>query len=147
LELPDTKMKNSYHYSAEEEVYDEALPPQKKVWWEFLKSQKRKEREKRERLEREAELINQRNENRINEQIRQRQEARQAASSDMIEIQNRLIATVNQGIDEKFDRLIEFFLQLDGQNQQAYQDGQRKLQELAEYRKQIDQLESEASFN
>lgn len=115
---------------------------EKKGFFDFLKSKKRREREKRERLEKEAELLNQRNQNRLAEQIRIRQEARQFATSDMFELQNLLISIVNTGISGKFEEIISYIQAVDCENKQLREEGQRKLRELSSIRKRLTELEN-----
>ena len=109
----------------------------------MLKSNKKREREKLERLEREAALINMRNQNRLNEELRICQEARQAAVSDMIELQNALIVSVNTSIDEKFGEIMSYIQEIDCQNQELLQEGKRKLQELTEIRRRLAAVEND----
>lgn len=119
-------------------IYEE----EKKTFWDKIKSRKKQEQEKRERLERKAELINERNQNLLNEQMRVRQEARQFASSDMIELQNTLISIVNKGIEERFNEIIDYIQAIDCENEQLLDEGNRKLHELAEIRKELTSLEN-----
>lgn len=114
----------------------------KNSFWDFLKSQKKREEEKRKRLEREADLINERNQNEMNETLRIRQEARQVASSDMFGLQNLLISVVNNGINEKFGSITEYIQEIDCRNKNLLQDGKRKMSELSEIRKILLDIEN-----
>ena len=126
--------------NAEKTVPD--LEEEKKSILDFLKSRKKREEEKRERLERQAALINEQNQNKLNEQIRVRQEARQVAASDMFELQNLLISTVNTGIIEKFEEIITYIQAVDCENKQLREEGKRKLRELAAIRKPLTDFEN-----
>lgn len=114
----------------------------KKGFFDFLKSRAKREEEKRERLEREAALINEQNRNKLNEKLRARQEARQIATSDMFELQNLLISTVNIGIVEKFEEIVSYIQAVDCENKQLLDEGRRKLRELAEIRKALTDFEN-----
>lgn len=107
---------------------------EKKGLFDFLKSNSKREKEKKERLEREAELLNERNQNKLNELIRVRQEARQYAASDMFELQNILITIINAGIVEKFEEIISYVQTVDCENKQLREEGRRKLRELSAIR-------------
>lgn len=115
---------------------------EKKSFFDFLKSRKRREEEKKERLEREAALINEQNQNKLNEQMRVRQEARQVATSDMFELQNLLISIVNAGIEEKFEEIISYIQLVDCENKQLCDEGRKKLKELADIRKALTDFEN-----
>lgn len=114
----------------------------KKSFFDFLKSRKKREDEKRERLEREAALINELNQNKLNEQMRVRQEAHQFAASDMFELQNLLIYIVNVGIVEKFEEIISYIQTVDCENKQLRDEGRKKLRELAGIRKALTDFEN-----
>ena len=114
----------------------------KKRFLDYFKSRKKREEEKRERLEYEAELRNERSLNKLNEQIRIRQEARQFAESDMFELQNMIIDVVNAGISEKFDEVISFIQDIDCENRQLREDGRRKLKALTDIRKPLAEFEN-----
>lgn len=115
---------------------------EKKGFFDFLKSRKKREEEKRERLEREAALMNEQNQNKLNEQMRIRQEARQIAASDMFELQNLLISIVNAGIIEKFEEIIAYIQSVDCENKQSRDEGRKKLRELADIRKVLADFEN-----
>lgn len=115
---------------------------EKKSIWNFFKSQDKLEEEKKERLEREAALINKQNQNKLNEQMRVRQEARQVAASDMFELQNLLISIVNAGIVEKFEDIISHIQSVDCENKQLCDEGRKKLQELSGIRKELTDFEN-----
>lgn len=115
---------------------------EKKGFFDFLKSKRKREEEKRERLEREAELLNERNQNKLNELIRVRQEARQYAASDMFELQNILITIINAGIVEKFEEIISYVQTVDIENKQLREEGRRKLRELSAIRKKLVDFEN-----
>lgn len=145
---PRAKNYSARNIERKEALYEDEAPVQEErkkefFLFEMLKSNKKREREKLERLEREAALINMRNQNRLNEELRIRQEARQAAVSDMIELQNALIVSVNTSIDEKFGEIMSYIQEIDCQNQELLQEGKRKLQELTEIRRRLAAVEND----
>ena len=146
LKTMDYSSRNMGH---KEMVYDEPDPcmPEKKNFldgiFEMFKSQKKREQEKQERLERYAELLNERNQNLVNEKLRIRQEARQAASSDLYQVQNQLIAELDQEINEKFSEIVDRVQGYECENQELLQEGKRQLEELAAIRKRLEVLEHE----
>lgn len=128
-----------------EETSSPVLEKEKKGFWDILdifKSRKKREEERFERLEREAALINEHNQNKLNEQMRARQEARQVATSDMFELQNLLISTVNAAIVEKFQDITSYIQSIDCKNKQLRDEGQKKLRELADIRKSLADFEN-----
>lgn len=145
---PRAKNYSARNIERKEALYEDEAPVQEErkkefFLFEMFKSNKKREREKLERLEREAALINMRNQNRLNEELRIRQEARQAAVSDMIELQNALIVSVNTSIDEKFGEIMSYIQEIDCQNQELLQEGKRKLQELTEIRRRLAAVEND----
>ena len=143
----DVELKKKDYASRNMEIKEEEeeLAPkekEKKGLFDFLKSRSRREKEKYERMEREAALVNAKNENRLNEQIRVRQEARQAASSDMFELQNLIISAVNEDIALQFDGLMDQIHAIDSQNKEQIEEGKRKLADLDAFRKELDDLEN-----
>lgn len=128
-----------------QEAAEESTPireESKKGFFDFMKSRKKREEEKRERLEREASLINEQNLNKLNEQMRVRQEARQVATSDMFELQNLLITIVNAGIVEKFEEIISYIQSVDCENKQLRDEGRKRLRELSDIRKELTDFEN-----
>ncbi len=118
------------------------LPPEKRGFFDFLKSRKRRERERMERLEREAELRNERAQYEIQEKIRRKQEARQLAESDLDILYREFNDIVNAGMDEKYDDLISQIQQIDCLNKQAQEEGRRRMERLRELRKALSSIEN-----
>lgn len=118
-------------------------PEEKKIaFLEFFKTQKMKDKEKRERLEMEAYLTNTRNENLMNEMIRGRQEARQTASGDMFELQNLLISAADEDITLRFEDIMNWLHEIDCQNKERIAEGKRQLKELEDIRRELSVLEN-----
>lgn len=146
LKTMDYSSRNMGH---KEMVYEEPDPcmPEKKNFldgiFEMFKSQKKREQEKQERLERYAELLNERNQNLVNEKLRIRQEARKAASTDLYQVQNQLIAELDREINEKFSEIVGRVQEYECENQELLQEGRRQLEELTAIRKRLEALEHE----
>lgn len=121
----------------------EALPLEKKGFFDFLKSRKKREQEKMERLEMDARLKNEQAQYRVQEQIRRKQEARQLAVSDLDEL-NRLMNTiVSKGIHEKYDDIISQIQQIDCLNKQLLDDGKRQMKNLRNIRGELIAIEDD----
>ena len=120
----------------------EGIPSEKKRYFDFLKSQRKREKEKLERLEREAAWKNQKAQYKVQEQIRRKQESRQLASSDLDELYRALNAIVTGGMDEKYDELISQIQQVDCLNKQLREDGERQMAKLRELRKKLGSIEN-----
>lgn len=120
------------------------LPKEEKGFWffEIFKSREKKEQERMEYLQREAEWRNQQAEYRREEEIRRRQEARQLASSDLDVLCREFNTVVNQGMDEKYDELISQIQQIDCLNKQAREEGKRQMEKIKELRKAISVIEN-----
>ena len=118
------------------------LPPEKPGFFDFLKSRKRRERERQERLEREAQLRNERVQYEIQEKIRRKQEARQLAESDLDILYREFNDIVNAGMDEKYDELISQIQEIDCLNKQAQEDGRRRMERIRELRKALSAIEN-----
>lgn len=114
-------------------------------FFDFLKSRKKREKEKRERLEREAEIKNERAQYKVQENIRKKQEARQLASSDLNVLYREFNVIVNHGMNEKYDYLISKIQQIDCLNKQVKEDGQRQMAKVRELRKKLSFIENELS--
>lgn len=140
LRPKDYSKRNIGIAETEEEI--KPIKEEKKGFFDFLKSKRKREEEKRARLEREAELLNERNLNKLNELIRVRQEARQYATSDMFELQNILITIINAGIVEKFEEIISYVQTVDCKNKQLREEGCRKFRELSAIRKKLVDFEN-----
>lgn len=116
---------------------------EKRGFFDFLKSRKRREAEKRERLEREASLRNERAQYQVQENIRKKQEARQLASSDLDVLYREFNAIVTKGIDEKYDDLISQIQDIDCLNKQVLENGKRQMEQIRNFRKMLTAIENE----
>ncbi len=116
---------------------------EKRGFFDFLKSRKRREEEKRERLEREASLRNERAQYQVQENIRKKQEARQLASSDLDVLYREFNAIVTKGIDEKYDDLISQIQDIDCLNKQVLENGKRQMEQIRNFRKMLTAIENE----
>lgn len=118
------------------------IPKEKTGFFDFLKSRKKREKEKQERLEKEAEIRNEQAQYKVQENIRKKQEARQLASSDLDILYREFNAIVNRGVDEKYDDLISQIQQIDCLNKQIKEDGERQMEQVRRFRKQISIIEN-----
>ncbi|WP_455721832.1 GTPase [Agathobacter sp.] len=113
------------------------LPEEKKRWFDHFKTRKKREKEKQERLEQEATIRNERAQYKLQENIRRKQEARQLASSDLDVLMREFNTVVGQGLSEKYDEIISQIQQIDCLNKQAREDGERQMERVREFRKEI----------
>lgn len=120
---------------------DLSKPKEKEGFFSFLKSRKKREKEKQERLEYEAEVRNQRAQYEIQENIRRKQEARQFASSDLDVLNRAFNSIVTQGLTEKYDDLITKIQQIDCLNKKVREDGERQMSCIRELRKELSMIE------
>lgn len=111
-------------------------------FWDFLKSRKQREQEKYERLEREAELRNERIQYQVQEQIRKKQEARQLAESDLDELYRMLNAAVTEGMETMYHSLITQIQEIDTANKQMQENGLRQMEQLNAVRKRLIKIEN-----
>ena len=137
--------KLSYNEEGNTSFEEEKMPEEKARWYDFLKSRKRREKEKQERLEREAEIRNERAQYKIQENIRKKQEARQLASSDLNILYRELNVIVNRGMDEKYDDLITQIQRIDCENKQIKVDGERQMAKVKKIRNLLEMIENEIS--
>lgn len=121
---------------------EDIILKEKVGFWDFLKSRKKREKEKQERLEHEAELRNKRAQYKVQESIRKKQEARQLAGSDLDVLYREFNAMVSQGMDEKYDDLISQIQQIDCLNKQVKEDGERQMEKVRELRKELAEIEN-----
>ncbi len=110
--------------------------------FEIFKSNKKKEQEKLERLEAEAEFYNVQNERKLQEQLRRQQEARQIAASDLFEVQEKLISIVVNGINDKFDYITQYIQDAACLNESLRQEIRRQLAELGTLRGELENIEN-----
>lgn len=122
---------------------EEKMPEEKAGLLDFLKSRRKREKEKQERLEREAAIRNERAQYRVQENIRKKQEARQLASSDLDVLYREFNAIVNLGLDEKYDALITQIQQRDCLNKQVKLDGERQMAKVLKIRNLVEMIENE----
>ena len=137
------KKKSNIIMSSDEPLNEEEfkLPAEKHHFWDFLKSRKRREREKRERLQEEAELANRRSEYKVQEKIRKKQEARQFASSDLDMLLREFNSTVTQALAEKYDGIISQIQEIDCFNKQIKEAGERQMVQIRDLRKELSAIE------
>lgn len=125
------------------EEQDSLISAEKKGFFDFLKSRKKREEEKRERLEREAEYKNKKAEYRVQEQIRKKQEARQLASSDLDELLRELNNVVTRGLNEKYNDLLTQIQEVDCLNKKVLENGKRQMLALKEFRDRLLLIENQ----
>jgi len=112
--------------------------PRKKFW----QSQKAYERKLRSYYEKMAEKQNAFNLNKVNEELRAKQEARQRANGILFDIQKKLIEIFNNDLSEKFDLLLDAINNFVCDNKETYERAKTKLDELNLYRKKLDEIEN-----
>jgi hypothetical protein len=120
----------------------EAVAPEVKGFFDFLKSRKKREKEKMERLQMEADIKNSQSQYKVQEQIRRKQEARQLASSDLDELLRVLTDIVIKGMNEKYEDLFLQIQQIDCLNKQIIEDGKRQMKVLNELRNRMMSIEN-----
>lgn len=125
------------------EEEDTSLPEEKKSFFDFFKSRKKREAEKLARLEREAELRNSQAEYRVQEQIRRKQEARQLASSDLDELLRILNNVVTRGLNEKYNDLLSQIQEVESENKNLLENGKRQMTVLRELRENLLLIENQ----
>lgn len=118
------------------------IVPEKKPWYDFLKSRKKREKEKQERLEREARLQNERVQYYVQEKMRKRQEARQAADRDLDALYRECRSIVSKGMDEKYNNIIDQIRQIDEINQEMKETGERQISEVRKLRERMTKIEN-----
>ncbi len=137
------KMGDGSTVDEESEMEEELNFSKEKVsFWDFLKSRKKREKEKRERLEHEAKVRNEHAQYKVQEMIRKKQEARQLASSDLDILNIEFNAIVCSGLDEKYDDIISQIQQIEDISKQVKEDGERHMAKIREYRKAISVIEN-----
>ena len=122
-----------------------SVPVTKHGIWEIFKTRKKREEEKREQLEREARIKNERIQYEVQEKIRRRQEARQLASSDLDVLAREFNNVVTRGLSEKYDEIISQIQQIDCMNKQMIEDGERQMRQLKAFRNGILEIENSIS--
>ena len=127
----------------ESKPYDDIkLPEEKHQFFDFLKSRKKREKEKQERLEQEARIRNERAQYEVQENIRRKQEARQLASSDLDVLVREFNTIITKGLAEKYDEIISQIQQIDCFNKQVREDGERQMLRLRELRSELSAIEN-----
>ena len=114
-----------------------------KGFFDFLKSRKKREAEKLERLEREAELKNQQAQYKVQEQIRKKQEARQLANCDLDELLRMVNTVVTKAMQEKYDDVLGQIQEIDCLNKMALEDGKRQMGILKRIREELLNIENQ----
>ena len=129
--------------SGEVKEYKEIhLPKEKRGFFDFLKSRKKREQEKQERLEQEARIRNERAQYEVQEHIRRKQEARQLAGSDLDILAREFNDIVSEALREKYDEIISQIQQIDCLNKQIREDGERQMLHIREFRKELSAIEN-----
>lgn len=118
------------------------MPMEKKGFFDLLKSRKKREKEKQERLQREAEIKNQQAQYRVQEQIRKRQEARQLASSDLDDVYREVSRSVTEGLEEQYETIVARIQEVDNQNRQLLEEGKQQMARLKEMRGKLRDIEN-----
>lgn len=136
------KMGASVTVDEEPEMEELNFSKEKASFWDLLKTRKKREKEKRERLEHEAKMRNEHAQYKAQEMIRKKQEARQLASSDLGILNIEFNAIVSSGLDEIYDDLISQIQQIEDINKQVKEDGERQMAKIREYRKAISAIEN-----
>lgn len=115
----------------------------KKSFFDNLKSKKKKEKERYERLTREAEYRNQQAQYRVQEQMRKKQEARQLASSSLDELLRDINNIVMQGINDKYNSILSQIQEADDRNKERSEYGRRQMAELNSMKDKVLRIENE----
>lgn len=89
-----------------------------------------REEELRRQLEAEAEAFNERERNKAQILIQQRQEARQIANTNLCDLENIFVKAVANGINEKYDEFLSQILEYDSNNKQALEEIKDKLNQI-----------------
>ncbi|MDO4339107.1 MAG: dynamin family protein [Eubacteriales bacterium] len=130
-------------HSREDKMETDTLPPKRRSGlFDWFKSRRKREKERREQLEMEAEFRNAQERYKMQEFMRRKQEARQLASSDLDTLYREFNAVVNSGLDKKYNDIISQIQQIDRLNRQIIEDGKRQMQRIRECRKEILAIEN-----
>lgn len=115
---------------------------EKQHWYDYLKTRKRLERERKEYLEKEARQKNEYAQYQLQENIRKRQEARQLADGSLNELYNEYISALTKSFDEKYDDIINKIQMVSDMNQKMKEDCDRQMAYLRELRRRIVTVEN-----
>lgn len=121
---------------------EEDILKEKKGLFDFLKSKKKKEREKMERLEHNARVQNEKEQKRLYETIRIKQEARQAAEADLYDLLSGINTVVFNGLEEKADRITNTIIENDYKNKAELESGKRQLEKVRQLRERLMELKN-----
>ena len=142
---PSNKTGSKMEFTTSEKEFEE-LPLEKteeKKFLDLFKSRKKREKEKMERLEREAAYRNERAKYQVQENLRKKQEARQLASSDLDTLYREFNKIISDGLTEKYDELILQIQDIDQSNKQKLEVGKNIMNGVRELRKLIVIIENE----
>ncbi|MFC4803611.1 GTPase [Filifactor villosus] len=121
---------------------EEEQLPKKPGFWDFLKSRKKKEQEKKALLQKQVEARNRNEEYKLHETIRKKQEARQFASSDLDDLLRRINAAISRQVQEVYDEQFGRIQSMKAHNIQIHEDCMRKMQGLSNLRKKLEGVEN-----
>ena len=93
-------------------------------------------------MEAEARIKNEYAQYKMQEQIRRKQEARQAAACDLDDLSRLMIDIVTTGMHEKYDYLISQIQEIDCLNKQNLENGNRQMKILREIRNEVMSIEN-----
>ncbi|MDD6169492.1 MAG: 50S ribosome-binding GTPase [Lachnospiraceae bacterium] len=133
-----------FHEETEENQWEDS--PQVGEFQSFFnhfKSRKRREKEKRERLESEARIKNEYAQYKMQEQIRKKQEARQAVACDLDDLCRFILKAVTTSMNDRYYNIISQIQQIDCINKQHLDDGKRQMKMIKEIRDNLIKVENE----
>lgn len=119
------------------------IEPKKFNILDIFKSSKQREEELRRQLEAEAEAFNERERNKAQILIQQRQEARQIANTNLCDLENIFVKAVANGINEKYDEFLSQILEYDSNNKQALEEIKDKLNQIKALREKLLNIETQ----
>ncbi len=111
--------------------------------FDIFKSNKKREEEKRQKMEEEAIRKNEYEKSKVQEEIRIKQEARQLASNDLNKLNRAILDSITKSIHYEYDALLSQIQQLDYLNKQALEDGNNKMEGLKKLRNNLMEIENE----
>lgn len=146
LEVEGLDLYKNHSFSTDDSdkyVEDEEEQQVKKPgFWDFLKSRKKKEKEKKELLQKQVEASNRSEEYKLHETIRRKQEARQFASSDLDDLLRGINSAISRQVQEVYDEQFSRIQSMKAHNIQIQEDCIRKMQGLSSLRKQLESVEN-----
>jgi len=100
------------------------------------------ERRQEEYLNQKAEIMNQKTEFQIQEQIRIKQEARQIVSSDLDELYRYICSLISSGFNEKYNDMMYEIQKINDINSQAIKDNERKMNAIKDLQNKLYEIEN-----